>query len=124
MARGTVGACDCPARAWLVIGHVVLTEEETALRVSVDPAPPGARPGRGSPPPGPPRTLEISDDQGTTSSAHFEGSRGAASRHGAVPSARGRRWLLTRRGSASWASGLTSPASLRHPVMGRAARDG
>jgi hypothetical protein len=37
---------------------------------------------------------------------------GAASRHGTVPSWPGSRWLLTRRGSASWASGSTSPASL------------
>lgn len=69
------------ARPWgrLVIGHVLLTEEATALRVAMDPASPGASswpaaPGR----PALPSTLEISDDQGTTSSAHFEGSR----RHG------------------------------------------
>jgi hypothetical protein len=51
----------------LVIDHVLLTEEATALRVTMDPASPGA--------PGLFRSLEISDDQGTTSSAHFEGGR-------------------------------------------------
>ena len=66
------------ARPWgrLVIGYVLLTEEATALRVSVDPAPPGASSWPADPRrPGLPHTLEISDDQGTTSSAHFEGSR-------------------------------------------------
>jgi len=65
------------ARPWgqLVIGHVLLTGEETVLAVTVDRASPGIssrRPAPRSPGPG---TLEISDDQGTTSSAHFEGSR-------------------------------------------------
>lgn len=66
------------ARPWgrLVIGHVLLTEEATALRVRVEPAPHGASSWPDDPRrPGLPHTLEISDDQGTTSSAHFEGSR-------------------------------------------------
>ena len=66
------------ARPWgrLVIGHVLLTEEATALSVTVDPASPGASSWPAAPSgPGLPRTLEISDDRGTTSSAHFEGGR-------------------------------------------------
>jgi hypothetical protein len=66
------------ARPWgrLVIGHVLLTEEATALRVTLDPASPDASSCPAAPRrPGLPRTLEISDDQGTTSSAHFEGGR-------------------------------------------------
>jgi hypothetical protein len=60
----------------LVIGYVLLTAEATVVSVAVHLASPGASclpaaPG-GS---GLPRTLEISDDRGTTSSAHFEGSR-------------------------------------------------
>jgi hypothetical protein len=66
------------ARAWgrLVIDHVLLTEEATALSVTMEPSSPGAAswPGAQSSP-GLPRTLEISDDQGRTSSADFEGSR-------------------------------------------------
>jgi len=66
------------ARPWgrLVIGHVLLTDEATVLRVTVDPASPGASP-RGAAPWSPelPWTLEVSDDQGATSTAHFEGSR-------------------------------------------------
>jgi hypothetical protein len=66
------------ARPWgrLVIDHVLLTEEATALRVTMEPASPGASSWPAAPSgPGLPRTLEISDDQGTTSSAHFEGGR-------------------------------------------------
>ena len=75
------------ARPWgrLVIDHVLLTEEATALRVTVDPASPGAWSWPAAPcSPGLPRTLEIDDDQGTTSSAHFEGGgrRGEQAWHG------------------------------------------
>jgi hypothetical protein len=66
------------ARPWgrLVIDYVLLTEEATALRVTVDPASPGTshRPAAPSGP-GLPRILEIGDDRGTASSAHFEGGR-------------------------------------------------
>ena len=66
------------ARPWgrLVIDHVLLTEEATALRVTMEPASPGASSWPAAPSsPGLPRTLEVSDDQGTTSSANFEGGR-------------------------------------------------
>jgi hypothetical protein len=66
------------ARPWgrLVIGHVLLTEEATALRVTVDPASPGAPSWPAAAcSPGLPCLLEISDDRGTTSSADFEGGR-------------------------------------------------
>ena len=69
------------ARPWgrLVIRHVLLTDEATALRVTVDPASPGTSSCPAAPcGPGLPCPLEISDDHGTTSSADFEGSR----RHG------------------------------------------
>ena len=63
----------------LVIGYVLLTGEATVLKVAVHPTSPDASSRRAAPwGSGLPRTLEISDDQGTTSSAHFEGSR----RHG------------------------------------------
>jgi hypothetical protein len=66
------------ARPWgrLVIDHVLLTEEATALRVTMEPASPGTSSWPVAPgSPGLPRTLEISDDQGTTSNADFEGGR-------------------------------------------------
>ena len=66
------------ARPWgrLVIDHVLLTDEATALRVTMESASPGIPSWPAAPSsPGLPRTLEISDDQGTTSSARFEGSR-------------------------------------------------
>jgi plasmid stabilization system protein ParE len=70
------------ARPWgrLVIAYVLLTNEATVLSVTVDAASPDdGSPGRCSPwRQELPSTLEIGDDQGTMSTARFEGSR----RHG------------------------------------------
>jgi hypothetical protein len=68
-------------RPWgrLDIGHVLLTGEATVLKVALVSASPGASSARCAPwDLGLPRTLEIGDDRGTTSVAHFEGGR----RHG------------------------------------------
>jgi hypothetical protein len=75
------------ARPWgrLVIGHVLLTDEATVLRVTVDLASPGAAGRRAAPwNAGLPSTMEISDDRGATSSARFEGGgrRGEQAWHG------------------------------------------
>ncbi len=122
----------------VVIGHVLLTEEATALSVTLDPASPGTS----SWPaalcsPGLPRMLEISDDQGTTSSAHFAGGgrRGGQAWHGTFrarpPLAPNTAWIsvlgervdLTREPPAvqSWAEQLEAGDPARHHLWERVA---
>jgi hypothetical protein len=127
-------------RAWgqLVIGYVQLTGEATVLKVAVHLASPGASSRRAAPRgPGPPRMLEISDDQGTTSSAHFEGSRrhGEQTWHGTLqarpPLAPGTAWItvlgervdLTGEPPAiqSWTEQLNAGDPVRHHLWERAA---
>jgi hypothetical protein len=128
------------ARPWgrLVIGHVLLTEEATVLRVTVDPASPGTSSCPAAPcSPGLPRPLEISDDHGTTSSAHFEGSlrRGEQAWHGTFrarpPLAPDTAWIsvlgervdLTGEAPAiqSWAERLEAGDPARHHLWERVA---
>ena len=127
-------------RSWgqLVISYVLLTEEATVLRVAVHLASPGASclpaaPG-GS---GLTRRLEISDDRGTTSTAHFEGSRrrGEEACHGIFrarpPLAPGTAWIsvlgervdLTGEPPAirSWAEQLDAGDPVRHHLWERVA---
>ena len=128
------------ARPWgrLVIRHVLLTDEATALRVTVDPASPGTSSCPAAPcGPGLPCPLEISDDHGTTSSADFEGSRrrGEQAWHGTFrarpPLAPDTAWItvlgervdLTGEAPAiqSWAEQLEAGDPARHHLWERVA---
>jgi hypothetical protein len=84
LAAPTVVACNTTVdrpdgRAH--IGSVVFTEDACHIAVRYDGAPSWSgrggryRPGRGTPPPGPPQ-LAVTDDQGTRADAHFGGGGG------------------------------------------------
>jgi hypothetical protein len=127
-------------RPWgqLVIGYVLLTDEATVLKVAVHLASPGASSRQGAPwGSGLPRTLEISDDQGTTSSAHFEIGRRRDEQawHGTLqarpPLAPGTAWIsvlgerLDLTGEPpviqSWAEQLWTGDAVRHHLWERVA---